>query len=256
VTAGTDDRRRAELVGALGAVRARIAAACEAVGRDPRSVTLIAVTKTYPVADVLTLLRLGVTELAENRDQEAAAKAADVAAAAAAFTASATDRSDEPLPAPTWHFVGQLQSRKCRSVAGYASAVHSLDRPKLVTALAGAVAEVRDGRPLDVFVQVSLDADPDRGGAVPDAVPELADAVAGRPELRLRGLMAVPPIDADPDAAFARLAELSAQLRARHPAADALSAGMSGDLEAAIRHGSTHVRVGTALLGRRAPVFG
>ena len=253
MTAGTDDRRRAELVGALGAVRSRIAAACEAAGRDPRSVTLIAVTKTYPVADVLTLLRLGVTELAESRDQEAAAKAADVAAGTAAQAAA---QPDEPLPAPSWHFVGQLQSRKCRSVAGYASAVHSLDRPKLVTALASAVAEVRGGRPLDVFVQVSLDADPDRGGAVPDAVPELADAVAGRPELRLRGLMAVPPLGADPDAAFARLAELSAQLRTRHPTADALSAGMSGDLEAAIRHGSTHVRVGTALLGRRAPVFG
>jgi pyridoxal phosphate enzyme (YggS family) len=246
VTAGTDDRRRAELVGALGAVRARIAAACESAGRDSRSVTLVAVTKTYPATDVLTLLRLGVTDLAENRDQEAAAKAAETAAALTA---------QPDLPKPVWHFVGQLQSRKCRSVVGYATSVHSLDRLKLVPVLARAVAEQRPD-PLDVFVQVSLDGNVERGGAVPEAVPELADAAAEHPELRLRGLMAVPPLGADPDAAFARLAELSAELRARHPAADAMSAGMSGDLEAAIRNGSTHVRVGTALLGRRAPVFG
>jgi len=243
-----DDRRRAELVGALGAVRARIAAACEAAGRDARSITLIAVTKTYPTADVLTLLRLGVADLGENRDQEAATKAAE--------TAAALTEQPEHLPRPNWHFVGQLQSRKCRSVAGYASAVHSLDRVKLVSALAGAVADRPGAGPLDVFLQVSLDGDTQRGGAVAAAVPELADAVTERPELRLRGLMAVPPIDADPEAAFARLAELAADLRAQHPDADALSAGMSSDLEAAIRHGSTHVRVGTALLGRRAPVFG
>jgi pyridoxal phosphate enzyme (YggS family) len=244
VTAGgDDDRRRAELVTALGAVRARVAAACEAAGRDPRAVTLIAVTKTYPASDVATLARLGVADVGESRDQEAAAKVA------------ATRALLGDAPSPAWHFVGRLQSRKCRSVASYAGAVHSVDRPKLVGALAEAAGGVRT-RPLDVFVQVSLDGDPDRGGVPVDGLPALADEVAARSELRLCGLMAVPPMDADPDEAFARLAELSAEVRARHPGAESISAGMSGDLEAAIRNGSTHVRVGTALLGRRPPVFG
>jgi len=248
VTAGGDDRRRAELVTALGGVRARIAAACDDAGRDPRSVTLIAVTKTHPAIDVATLVRLGVTDVGENRDQEAVGKATD--------TARLLAEQDPPAAPPRWHFVGQLQSRKCRSVAGYASAVHSVDRPKIVRALAEAVDEVRGGRRLDVFVQVSLDGDAERGGVVPAALDELADAVAARAQLRLRGLMAVPPHGEEPDRAFARLAELAAGVRTRHPDADSISAGMSDDLESAIRHGSTHVRVGTALLGRRAPVFG
>jgi pyridoxal phosphate enzyme (YggS family) len=244
VTAAQDDeRRRAELVTAVGAVRARIAAACEDAGRDARSVTLVAVTKSYPARDVATLVRLGIQDVGENKDQEARAKVADTAALLPG------------VPPPTWHFVGQLQSRKARSVVGYADVVHSVDRPKLVSALAAAVTEVRD-RPLDVFVQVSLDADPSRGGVPVAELPALADAVAERPELRLRGLMAVPPLGSEPEDEFARLEELAAQVRRAHPEADALSAGMSSDLEAAVRHGSTHVRVGTALLGRREPVFG
>ena len=243
MTAEADDRRRAELVTALGAVRARIAAACEASGRDPRGVSLIAVTKTYPATDVATLAALGVLDIGENRDQEARAKIAELA------------EPPGPPAALRWHLIGRLQTNKARSVASYAEAVHSVDRPKLVRALAGAAAEVRP-EPLDVFVQVSLDGDPERGGVIPGGVDELADEVAAQPALRLRGLMAVPPLAADADAAYARLAELAVAVRERHPEADALSAGMSGDLEAAIRHGSTHVRVGTALLGRRAPVFG
>jgi pyridoxal phosphate enzyme (YggS family) len=244
VTARQDgDRRRAELVSALGAVRARIAAACSAAGRDPRAVTLIAVTKTYPATDVAALVALGVQDVGESRDQEASAKVVETA------------RLLGDQPPPTWHFVGQLQSRKCRSVAGYADVVHSVDRPKLVRALADAAGELRD-RPLAVFIQVSLDGDPERGGVPIEQLPRLADAVVARPELQLRGLMAVPPLGSDANREFARLAELSAVLRERHPGAEGLSAGMSGDLEAAIAHGATHVRVGTALLGRRAPVFG
>lgn len=244
MTAAQDDEhRRAELVTAVGAVRARIAAACEAAGRDPRSVTLVAVSKTYPARDVATLVRLGIQDIGENKDQEARAKVAETAAL---------------LPdgaRPTWHFVGQLQSRKARSVASYADVVHSVDRIKLVGALATASAELRD-RPLDVFVQVSLDGDPHRGGVpIPELAP-LTDAVAARSELRLRGLMAVPPLGSDADEEFARLEEVATAVRREHPQADALSAGMSSDLEMAVRHGSTHVRVGTALLGRRAPVFG
>ena len=241
--ADEDEHRRADLVTALGALRSRISVACEAAGRDPRSVTLIAVTKTYPARDVATLVRLGVQDVGESRDQEARAKVE----ATAALLGDGTP--------PTWHFVGRLQSRKVRSVAGYADAVHSVDRPKLVPALADAAAEARSA-PLDVFVQITLDGDPDRGGVAVDELPALADAVVARSELRLRGLMAVTPLGSDADAAFARLADVAATLRERHPEADAISAGMSGDLEEAVRHGSTHVRVGTALLGRRDPVFG
>lgn len=237
-----DEHRRAELVTALGSVRARIADACRTVGRDPRGVTLIAITKTFPATDVAALARLGVSDFGENRDQEAVAKVGDTAALLG------------DAPAPRWHFVGRLQTRKCRSVATYASAVHSVDRAELVGRLAdGAGAAGRPG--LEVFVQVSLDGDPARGGVLADVVPELAAVVAARPELRLRGVMAMPPIDSDPDREFARLAEVSATLRAQYPEANAISAGMSHDLEAAVQHGSTHVRVGTALLGRREAVF-
>jgi pyridoxal phosphate enzyme (YggS family) len=237
-----DERRRAELVTALGAVRARLVAACNAANRDPRTVTLVAVTKTYPASDVAILARIGVTDVGESRDQEAAAKVVETAALL-------TD-----VAPPRWHFVGRLQSRKCRSVASYAAAVHSVDRVSLAGKLAdGAAAAGRPG--LDVFIQVSLDGDPDRGGVVVEGVAEVAAAVAARPELRLRGVMAVPPLGADPDLEFARLAEVSLAVRREHPDADAISAGMSDDLEVAVKHGSTHVRVGTALLGRRGQVF-
>jgi pyridoxal phosphate enzyme (YggS family) len=244
VTARHDEeRRRAELVTGLGAVRARIGAACEAAGRDPRSVTLVAVTKTYPATDVATLVRLGVQDVGESRDQEARAKVAETAGLLAGANP------------PTWHFVGRLQSRKARSVASYAGAVHSLDRPELADKLADGVAAA--GRPpLEIFVQVSLDGDPDRGGVPVAGMSAVAAAVAARVELRLRGVMAVPPLGRDPDAAFGELADVSRTLRDHHPQADAISAGMSEDLEAALRHGSTHVRVGSALLGRREPLFG
>jgi pyridoxal phosphate enzyme (YggS family) len=242
VTGGHDDRRHAELIAALGAVRARIAAACAEVGRDPYAITLVAVTKTYPVSDIAALVRIGVRDVGESRDQEARAK---VAEARALLNQAAL---------PTWHFVGRLQSRKCKSVASYAGAVHSLDRIELVARLADGVTQA--GRePMDVFVQVSLDDDPDRGGVPIDRMTELAAAAAARDELRLRGVMAVAPLGADADAAFARLAAASARLRDSHPEADAISAGMTEDFESAIKHGSTHVRVGSALLGRRGQVF-
>jgi len=244
-----DSARRAELVGSLGAVRVRIADACIAVGRDPRTVTLIAITKTHPAVDVVTLAALGVGDVGESRDQEASAKVAEVAELR---RTGPTDERSEPLH---WHFVGRLQSRKARSVASYAEAVHSVDRPELLERLAAGVTRAGRGR-LDVFVQVSLDGDPSRGGVPGERVVALADAVAARPELRLRGVMAVAPMAADPDAAFAELALAAARLRTTHPGADAISAGMSADLEAAVAHGSTHVRVGSALLGRRSEVFG
>jgi pyridoxal phosphate enzyme (YggS family) len=239
-----DGLRRAELVGSLASVRTRISDACAASGRDPREVTLVAVTKTCPADDVTTLLELGVLDIGESRDQEASAKFAAVALAA-----------PDIAPQGRWHFVGRLQTRKARSVAGYAAVVHSVDRPELVDRLA-AEARRLDRAPIGVFVQLSLDGDPSRGGVVGDAVDPLADSVAAAGELDLLGLMAVAPLGADPDTSFAALAEMSSRIRAAHPGAVAISAGMSADLESAIRHGSTHVRIGSALLGRRGPVFG
>ncbi|WP_431943672.1 YggS family pyridoxal phosphate-dependent enzyme [Micromonospora marina] len=233
--------RRAELAAGLARVRARIADACAAAGRQRDEVTLVAVTKTYPAADVVALAGLGVTDVGENRDQEAAPKAEAVADAGAA---------------PRWHFIGQLQRNKARSVVRYADVVQSVDSVRLAAALDAAAGAVRD-RPLDVLVQVSIDGDPARGGALPgSADPQrglgpVAAAVAGADGLRLAGLMAVAPLGWEPDRAFARLAEVAAALRADHPGATVLSAGMSGDLESAVGHGATHVRVGSALLGMR-----
>jgi pyridoxal phosphate enzyme (YggS family) len=241
------DARRADIAENLRQVRARIEAACRAAGRSPDEVSLIAVTKFFPVTDAIHLAELGVTDLGENRDQEASAKAADFAALSEAAGSSRPVR---------WHFIGQLQTNKARSVAGYADLVHSVDRAALASALAGAAE--RAGRVLPVLVQLSLDepaAGAGRGGSAEDELLRLADRVAGLPSLRLAGVMAIAPLDADPDPAFGRLAAAAAALRAAHPDATVISAGMSADLEAAIRHGSTHVRVGTALLGRRATHF-
>jgi pyridoxal phosphate enzyme (YggS family) len=232
VQAGDADPRSAEIAANLAAVRARIEAAAAAAGRDPAELTLVAVTKTFPVADAARLLALGVGDLGEARDQEARPKAA-------------------ALPGARWHFVGRLQRNKARSVPAYASLVHTLDRSELVGALA-AGAERADRR-LDVLVQVSLDGDPDRGGAAPADVHALADAAEATGRLRPVGVMAVAPLGADPDASFAALAGVADRLRADRPDATVVSAGMSGDLEAAVRHGATHLRIGTALLGGRPP---
>jgi pyridoxal phosphate enzyme (YggS family) len=238
----TDDPRHAELAERLSTVRGRLAAACVAAGRDPGEVTLVAVTKTYPASDVRRLVDLGVPDIGENRDQEAAPKAAELAAAGVPVR---------------WHFVGQLQRNKCGSVVRYADLVHSVDSVSLVGALERAVSRHRE-RPLDVLVQVSLDGDLDRGGVAAGAsAPErdlerVISAVAGSPALTLRGVMTVAPLSWDPKLAFSRLAEVAGATRREHPAAGIISAGMSADLEPAIAAGATHVRIGSALLGKRA----
>ncbi|PZM89696.1 MAG: YggS family pyridoxal phosphate-dependent enzyme [Actinobacteria bacterium] len=248
-TSTPDARRRAELAQNLARVRQRIADACAAAGRDPSEVRLIAVTKTYPASDIALLADLGVTDVGENRDQEAAPKAAAVAAAGAALR---------------WHFVGRLQRNKCRSVVRYADVVQSVDSVRLAEALGKAVhrhrAEGGRGGPLEVLVQVSIDGDPARGGAWPESsdpdrgLLPVVTAVATQPDLRLAGLMAVAPLGWRPASAFERLATIAERVRREFPDASALSAGMSGDLEAAIQYGATHVRVGSALLGMRAPL--
>jgi PLP dependent protein len=227
--------RREELAANLAEVRQRITAACAAAGRDPAGVSLIAVTKTWPASDVRLLSELGISDVGENRDAEAAPKAAACA--------------DLPL---TWHFIGQLQTNKCPSVVRYASVVHSVDRPRLIRALGGAAA--RAERSISCLIEVSLDGDPARGGAPMAEVPALAEALAREPGLVLAGVMAVAPLSMDPGKAFARLLDSAAEVRAVRPAATMISAGMSGDLEAAVAAGATHLRIGTALLGGRGPV--
>ncbi|GAA2487807.1 YggS family pyridoxal phosphate-dependent enzyme [Streptomyces griseofuscus] len=232
--------RKTELAENLANVEERIARACATAGRRREEVTLIVVTKTYPASDVRILSELGVRHVAENRDQDAAPKAAACA--------------DLPLK---WHFVGQLQTNKVRSVVGYADVVQSIDRARLVTALSKEA--VRAGREVGCLIQVALDADAsgrgERGGVAPEGIEELADLVAGSPGLRLDGLMTVAPLTGEyagrEQAAFERLMDLSTDLRRAHPAATMVSAGMSADLEQAVAAGATHVRVGTAVLGVR-----
>jgi pyridoxal phosphate enzyme (YggS family) len=227
-------QRRAELARNLAEVSGRIAGACAAAGRDAAEVTLIAITKTRPATDVMLLHSLGVPEFGENRDAEAAPKAAACAGLDI-----------------TWHFVGQLQTNKARSVARYAHVVHSVDRPHLVRAL-GAAARAA-GREVTCLVQISLDEDPARGGVPPDGVPDIARTVAAEPGLVLGGVMAMAPLGVPPASAFAPLPDCSAAVRSVRAGATIVSAGMSADLEAAIAVGATHVRIGTALLGARRP---
>ncbi len=226
--------RRDELAAGLAAVQDRIARACAAAGRDPAELTLVAVTKTWPAADVALLRDLGVRDVGENKDVEAAAKAREVEGV-------------------RWHFVGRLQTNKARSVASYAEVVHSVDRERLAQALADGAT--RAGRAVQVLLQVSLDGAPDRGGVLPADLLPLAARVAGLDGLVLRGVMAVAPLGEDPRAAFGRLADAAGRLTQEHPGATWVSAGMSGDLEAAVGSGATHLRVGTALLGHRAAVL-
>jgi pyridoxal phosphate enzyme (YggS family) len=231
------DARRDELAERLDRVRSRVDFAASEAGRSPDEVTLVVVTKTWPASDVRRLHDLGVRDFGENRAQEAEDKAAEV--------------TDLPL---TWHFVGQVQSNKAQQVAAYTSVVHSVSSARVASRLdAGAH---RSDRWIDCLVQINLDPDgpgAGRGGVSPSAVADVAAAVGSADRLRLVGVMGVAPLRADPVPAYRRLAALAAELRERHPDATKLSAGMSGDFEAAIGVGATHVRVGSAILGERPP---
>lgn len=229
--------RRAQVEENLATVRGRIAAACEAAGRDPGEVTLVVVTKFFPPSDVRILAELGVTDVGENRHQEAREKAAECA--------------DLGL---RWHFIGGLQSNKAAQVTEYAHVVESVDRRKLVEPL-NRGAHRRD-HAVDVLLQVSLDPPGAQGrsGADPADLDGLAAAVEETGMLRLRGLMAVAPLGEEPGPAFDRLADVRRDFLLNHPDATWLSAGMSGDLEEGIRVGATHVRVGSAVLGSRPSV--
>lgn len=247
-----DQQRADQLRINLDATRERIARAIESAGRSDR-VDLVVVTKTFPASDVHILADLGVTDVGENRDQEARAKRREVESMGGA--------------ALRWHMIGRLQSNKAASVATWADVVESVDRHSLVTRLAKAAEDLRQGHeagagdaPLDVLIQVSLDepGQPNRGGANPKDVAALAEAVhAAEPALRLAGVMAVAPhpdTGTEPAQAFARLGEVAAEIRARWPQAQVISAGMSTDLEAAVAAGATQVRIGGAILGQRPAV--
>jgi len=241
----TTDSRVAELTTALAAVRARLARAAEAAGRAVEDIALLPVTKFFPASDVAILWRLGCRAFGESREQEASAKVAEFETLV-----------DAPAAA-RWHMIGLIQSNKAKHIARWADTVHSVYSDKVVSALDSATAAaMADGRtsPMRVFVQISLDGDAARGGVAigdPDAVDRICEQVAASPALELIGLMAIPPLGVDPDSAFEALAAEHRRVLHNHPGATELSAGMSQDLEAAVRHGSTCVRVGTALMGQR-----
>jgi len=229
--------RRGEIAAGLDDVRRRIADAASTAGRDPAEVTLVVVTKFFPASDVRVLADLGVTDVGENRHPEAGDKLAEC--------------GDLPL---RWHFIGGLQSNKAAVVGSYADVVESVDRVKLVNALNRGAHE--RSHSVDVLLQVSLDPPGREGRSGADAgdLAALADAVEAAGMLNLRGLMAVAPLEDEPQAAFARLAEVHAAFVAERPDATWLSAGMSNDFEAAIGAGATHVRVGSAILGARPSI--
>lgn len=237
--------REFELAEALSAIWSRLARAAEAAGRNVDEIEMLPITKFFPATDVVILKRLGCAAFGESREQEASNKAAQVS----------TMLGAEPI---RWHMVGRIQRNKARAVAGWAYAVHSVDSVKLIPALDRAATEaLADGRraqPLRVFIQVSLDGDASRGGADvgrTELIDELCATAQDAEGLEFVGLMAIAPQHTDPAAAFARLQAEQRRVQASYRQRLELSAGMSGDLEAAVEHGSTCVRVGTALLGQR-----
>ena len=213
----------------------RMAAAATSSSRDLDEVTLVVVTKNHPEQLVLDLLDLGARDFGENRDQDASPKAKII-----------SDKTDQRFD---WHFIGQLQTNKVKSVLEYASFLHSLDRPSLLDELQKRTGEREN--PLKVFVQVNLTDDEARGGVSPADLDGFAERVLESPGLELVGLMGVGGLEVAPEAEFERLASLSQQIQRLAPAATGLSMGMSGDFEAAIAYGATHLRIGTAITGNR-----
>lgn len=239
--------RESELAGALAALRSRLAAAAGAAGRNVDEIELLPITKFFPATDVSILYRLGCAAFGEARDQEASAKVGEVA-----------DLLGRTVPPVQWHMVGRIQRNKARSLADWAHTVHSVSSTRVADALDGAVgAALGEGRrehPLRVYLQISLDGDESRGGVdirKPAAVDEICARIEASESLKLVGLMGIPPLEWDPDTAFALLQSEHQRVRRSYPNAAGLSAGMTNDLEYAVKHGSTCVRVGTALLGQR-----
>jgi len=227
--------RMLELQANLQDVEREISDACIAANRNRADITLIAVTKTWPASDVDLLAGFGVTDVGENRDQEAKPKHDEV---------QATNL--------IWHAIGQLQTNKAKSVAAWADVVHSVDRMDLVTALTKAVSERES--PLGVLIQANLDPEPtdNRGGALPNELMALAEAISNCSGLKLQGVMGVAPLAGDDALAFARLQDFALEIQGAFPEAKWISAGMSGDFATALKYGATHLRIGSSILGKRA----
>jgi len=219
--------RKDEIATHLQEVKERIKSAAKSVNRDPAEIQLIVVTKTFPISDVEILRELGESNFGENRDQEAAPKAESISA--------------------TWHFQGQIQSNKIKSICEWADVIHSISSEKEILRFA------QSPRKHQVFLQVSLDGQEGRGGASPAELAELANLVNESNNLELLGLMAVAPLGVEPENAFADLAQINQGFADQFPNSKYLSAGMSGDFEAAIKYGATHIRIGSSILGSRSP---
>ena len=219
--------RKAEIAQSLQEVKERIQSAATSVNRNPNEISLIVVTKTFPISDIEILRDLGEANFGENRDQEAGPKA-------------------QAIPA-TWHFQGQIQSNKIKSICEWADVIHSISSEKEILKFA------QSPRRHQVFLQVSLDGQEGRGGASPSDLARLADLVNQSNNLELLGLMAVAPLGVEPDKAFADLAHINQGFVGQFPNSRYLSAGMSGDFETAIKYGATHIRVGSSILGSRSP---
>jgi pyridoxal phosphate enzyme (YggS family) len=229
--------RLIEIQSNLEIIQSRIENACTVAGRDISEITLIAVTKTYSASDVDLLKQLGIENVGENRDQEASAKKLEVKSKF------------------KWHFIGQLQSNKAKSVVNYADLIHSVDRWSLAKEIQKSAQGI--DKMQQVLIQVDLDQsgpDPTRGGIWPAELRELAQLINQASHLELKGLMSVAPLGEKPELAFARLKEIRVDFLKENPGAQILSAGMSDDLESAILHGATHLRIGSALLGERPKI--
>jgi len=225
--------RKDQILSNLELVKAKISAAAQAAGRSPSEITLIAVTKTFPVSDLEILYELGVRNFGENRDQEAAPKVG-------------------VLPADiTWHFQGGIQSNKLKSISNWASVIHSVDKFKY----AQMISQFSVGKTKEIFIQVSLDTIlQSREGVDPADLMQLAEQIMSLPNLEVKGLMAVAPLDQPTEQAFVRLQQIQQKFIQLYPAASSLSSGMSGDYELAISLGATHVRIGSSILGNRSPI--
>jgi hypothetical protein len=225
--------RKDQILSNLKSVKEKISAAAQAAGRSPSEITLIAVTKTFPVSDLEILYELGVRNFGENRDQEAAPKVS-------------------ALPADiTWHFQGGIQSNKLKSISNWASVIHSVDKFKY----AQMISQFSVGKTKEIFIQVSLDTLPQsREGVDPADLMQLAEQIMSLPNLEVKGLMAVAPLDQPTEQAFVRLQQIQQKFIQLYPAASSLSSGMSGDYELAISLGATHVRIGSSILGNRSPI--
>ena len=222
-----------EITHNLRVVQDRIRVTCEKAKRDVNEITLIAVTKTFGVEDLKLLYSLGLRQFGENRDQEASKKSKD-------------------LPGDiNWHFQGQIQSNKLKSICSWANCIQSVDQLKH----AQIISDLSIDSPKSIFIQVSLDDPPEsRGGVDPAKLEELAFQITKLPGVKIKGLMAVAPADNADAQAFINLQHIHTNFKSKFPLAKSLSAGMSGDLEVAILHGATHLRIGSSILGNRVPL--